>query len=371
MAKLAKWHPLGPARLTPRLLRPPAPPPESLTRGRCEQAELTDFAGQLYYEQGAHADSSFGCYSTGLIWGILLLYAAFSLARRSRNKQGLNLLSLPVQKTRILLVWGYIFLALSVMAGAYFHAFDTNDPDHEHNFIWFTSICFLGLHASFSSTAVVAMHQIGDITRFRSLFYIGAMVSGPIFVYLVLNWDLPFAAAFSMGAAGPCVLVVWGIMLHGYKYNVWKDALNAVSGALLLLFALFVQVGNSDVCAQPCPEGCPFPLPNLNHNATFHLLACVALGPMVVGFLGICYELESPDGMPYFNLFARAYPRSVQPWTSRRQNDPGEQARLLEAKSSKGLFNVPSIPEVNRTAYDGAPVYEPVGPASPSWPGRS
>merc|ERR1712216_129867 len=91
----------------------------------------------------------------------------------------------------------------------------------------------------------------------------------------------------------------------GIKYKTYKDTVPVLLGCAFNLFALCIQWTNSDECARPCPVGCPFPVPNFNHNAAFHMLGIMAGFPTIVGFGGICHELEAPDGMPYFGLYAR------------------------------------------------------------------
>lgn len=269
------------------------------------QESLRDVFGTQYYEEGDYSDNSAGCWITDYLWAIGLFCAAQTLSAARRNGR-MNILKPPgFEHTRWMLCWGLLSLAISELLAGWYHAVFTNAKAHKHDIVWTLCIVALSFHASFYIMACVAMHRNVDNTWTNYFLYTVAASGGGIFFGTVFAFEMDFPLAFSLGSLIPLTAVCFGIALHAVKYQAWRDSRSVLVGCLLNFLALTVQFANSNTCARPCPEDCMLFAPNFNHNAAFHLIALCALVPTVDGLLGVCQELEDPDGMPYFDINER------------------------------------------------------------------
>jgi len=304
---------------------PPAPPPAKWHCDAFTQAELTDFVGSIYFEQGAYSDNSFGCWVTDFMWGLGLLYGAYWLGSRSRfptaeqalrnvdrdliDNNCVRLCSAPFyEHTRYMFTWGFIWLGLSEILAGWYHCYFTEVKSHKHDIVWTLAILTLSLHTSFWFMACIAMHQVRDNTWKTLALYAIASGSGFFFFVAVFALDMNFPTAFGLGSLVPAIFVVimslYQSLLYGWN-NTYKDTLPLVGGCACMILGICFATMAGFVCANPCPEQCPFGVPNFNHNAMFHVVALIGVPFLVHGISGICFELEDPDGMPYFDMGLR------------------------------------------------------------------
>merc|ERR1711871_1090873 len=300
-----------------RAMRAPAPgrAPGDWSCDAFTQAQLTDVMGRVYFSQGAYSDNSFGCWSTDFLWAFCVFYAAYMMKARSRFKSqgGLRICGTPpYEHTRWMLTWGLIWLGFSCSFAGWCHVHFTNTKAHKHDAVWTLAICCLGLHCSFYLMACTAMVQLGDYAYANILAYGLALLSGVVFVGLTFALDMTFPVAFAVGSVIPLTVVGITILWHALRYEAYTDTIFTLVGSALNFAAISISFGFGGVCGNSCPSDCPMPIPHFNHNAVFHFIAIIALFFTMRGLPGISWQLEDPDGMPYFDLRGRGHMRLVR-----------------------------------------------------------
>lgn len=293
---------------------------------------MTDVTGAIYFLEGDFSDNSFGCWLTDFIWAFALLYAAYWLGSRSRFPNSAEAARNDVQRdrvrtcvklfnvpgyehTRYMFTWGFIWLGITELLAGWYHLVFTEKRSHKHDPVWTSALVALGFHASFWLMGCISMYQVRDNTWYTTGLYAITASTGVLLVFMAFALNLNFPSAFGWGSLVPAIGVVfmslYQSLLYGWR-NTYRDTMPLVGGCLCMILGICGGALASFYCGKSCPAGCPLAVPNFNHNALFHVLGIFAVPFLAQGMAGVCYELEDPDGMPYFDMGARNLRRTEQ-----------------------------------------------------------
>ena len=124
------------------------------------------------------------------------------------------------------------------------------------------------------------------------------MLYGVLLAALCLAVVVPFAIGGAVGGILPFLFVFASLLAKSHGSVPIGGVLCTAMGFILFFAGVAVALVYHSACGTACPEGCPFPVPELNHHGAFHIIETFAIIFYCIGASAALDTIEtaaSPD----------------------------------------------------------------------------